>query len=1192
MKFSSSLLALYLASSLLFPLNSTAENEPNNDIANANVISLNSITNGSLDSSDNLDYYKITTTVDGRLIIDDNTSNDLSYSVSLLDSGGKSLIKMVVRPNDNSGSRVAVNLSPGEYYIKFDGTGSKGSYTVSSNFETFDLEGDKEPNDALRYADVLKLNEQNFGNLGSRRNGKWDKVDYWKITILEYGRLTINDSTESQLSYHIDLYYEGGRKIEGGVVRTTDNRGIRTFANLNPGTYFLALKKIGEDYSTYGSYSVFPDFKPLLPGETEPNEGSWAWEEGRDLVLEYSYLRLNQLNYGNLSSCGYRTNIYGEFDRRDVWIISITENGRLTIKDTPESTLSYVISLLDEFPLYSYGSLDRSKDNPYTKEVLSEELTPGSYLIYLSNNDSDSKNCGSYTIFPEFIEGPKADFEIFQDIKTVSFNNKTIDGDSFLWKFDDGTSSRLENPSHTYSEPGEYMVSLRTTNLAGTDTISKKVIIYDVMGVSPSEVGNNGEVTLTIMGGSFSENSIVKISKDGSEEIESIKVIYFKRGAIEATFKLENADIGSWDVKVETSGKQQVFKKDAFNIVTSSAPEPWVNLLGRTKTLYNRWQTYTLEFGNSGNVDADLVPVWITISNPEQNEIEFLDLIIAPSDYMVENGLEDIFNSIPNYIDIDTLWGEANPTRVYSLLVPKIPAGYSSSIQFRIKAGKDIEVHAWNNSSFVDDGEFAKCQGYAFGDCLAEFVNSVEKLVFKAAGMIPGAACITALSSECLNISRNYDEGKSRCLGVFGKDITVLALTCIAEGYGMKYLAMAVNITSELQYLHDGVYKPLADCLGKFKIENFKTKKIEAVSSFDPNEMVGPSGYGDSNYTTPINTATYTVFFENKSSASAPAQEIWIKDTLDLTKFNIDLFSFNKLTIGDKEIKLLVGQKEFSVDIDFRPEQELIGRVIGKVNSDDGSILVYFNSLDPMTMRENENPNLGVLPPNINSPDGEGNISFSVGLINPTNGMSFDNEATIVFDYNEPIITNKYSNTIDSENPTSKIESYTYDEEIREITLNLSVNDKLSGIDFFILYVSKNDSSFVPLVRSNSNSFKYTIEDNIKYKFYSVATDKVGNTEEDIGIADINFEVLGNTDYDKYSLYNIYPNPVQGILYIDSKMKGDSFIEVIDINGKTVITRLMKTIRGSVNLTSISRGVYYIRITNDEQSITKKFIIE
>jgi len=60
----------------------------------------------------------------------------------------------------------------------------------------------------------------------------------------------------------------------------------------------------------------------------------------------------------------------------------------------------------------------------------------------------------------------------------VSFTDPTIGSNSFLWNFGDGSTSTIKNPTHTYTLPGIYTVTL-TTNMAGgcTQTFNPYAII-------------------------------------------------------------------------------------------------------------------------------------------------------------------------------------------------------------------------------------------------------------------------------------------------------------------------------------------------------------------------------------------------------------------------------------------------------------------------------------------------------------------------------------------------------------------------------------------------------------------------------------------------------------------------------------------------------------------------------------------
>ncbi len=89
---------------------------------------------------------------------------------------------------------------------------------------------------------------------------------------------------------------------------------------------------------------------------------------------------------------------------------------------------------------------------------------------------------------------------------------------SWDWDFGDGTAhSNLQNPSHTYTMPGTYSVTLTTTNAAGTATSAATVITY--LGTAPVAASCSPGTT-NYFGGygvvRFRLNTIDNASADGS----------------------------------------------------------------------------------------------------------------------------------------------------------------------------------------------------------------------------------------------------------------------------------------------------------------------------------------------------------------------------------------------------------------------------------------------------------------------------------------------------------------------------------------------------------------------------------------------------------------------------------------------------------------------------------------------------
>jgi PKD repeat protein len=80
----------------------------------------------------------------------------------------------------------------------------------------------------------------------------------------------------------------------------------------------------------------------------------------------------------------------------------------------------------------------------------------------------------------------------------VQFRNMSVTGESYLWDFGDKTYSLEQNPSHSYFVPGNYIVKLTVTNIAGQSSFVGFITVYQnptaIFNVYPTEVINNSQV--------------------------------------------------------------------------------------------------------------------------------------------------------------------------------------------------------------------------------------------------------------------------------------------------------------------------------------------------------------------------------------------------------------------------------------------------------------------------------------------------------------------------------------------------------------------------------------------------------------------------------------------------------------------------------------------------------------------------
>ena len=85
--------------------------------------------------------------------------------------------------------------------------------------------------------------------------------------------------------------------------------------------------------------------------------------------------------------------------------------------------------------------------------------------------------------------------------------------------------------------------------------------------------------------------------------------------------------------------------------------------------------------------------------------------------------------------------------------------------------------------------------------------------------------------------------------------------------------------------------------------------------------------------------------------------------------------------------------------------------------------------------------------------------------------------------------------------------------------------------------------------------------------------------------------VLANKKFSTISGLNMYPNPVKdGNLFITSNSIEAKTVAIYDILGKQVLES--KTSNNSVNVSSLKRGAYIAKITEDGKTDTRKLIIE
>ncbi len=276
-------------------------------------------------------------------------------------------------------------------------------------------------------------------------------------------------------------------------------------------------------------------------------------------------------------------------------------------------------------------------------------------------------------------------------------------------------------------------------------------------------------------------------------------------------------------------------------------------------------------------------------------------------------------------------------------------------------------------------------------------------------------------------------------------------------------------------------------------------KKVERPTSFDPNDITGPAGYGPDNYIVATDVMPYTIRFENDAKkATAPAAVVSVTQTLD-ADLDWTTFRLGDLGFGNTVVDVPDDVAFYDTRVDATATLGVYVEISAGIDTATGKVHWQFTAIDPATGDIPADPLVGFLLPNVNSPEGEGFVTY---IISPRQGVvsghRVDAVAEIVFDVNEPIITPEIYHTFDTGLPTSSVQPLPAVVGKAAFTVAWTGQDDVggSGVATYDIFVSENQGPYT-LWQNDiaTKSATFTGVNGHTYSFYSVATDGVGFVE-------------------------------------------------------------------------------------------------
>lgn len=235
--------------------------------------------------------------------------------------------------------------------------------------------------------------------------------------------------------------------------------------------------------------------------------------------------------------------------------------------------------------------------------------TPGVYAVSLEVGNEGGSNSIEIQDYIQIDPGPDAGFTGMINGTTVSFNNNSINSNSYFWEFGDGNFSLEENPTHTYAAEGTYEVSLNAKGDCGNETIIQTIVIEEAVNAPVADF----EVSIQAGCAPFT------VDFTDQSGFEPVFWLWTFEGGTPATSTAQNPSVvynqpGNYGVTLEVVNsagsdmivQEQIISVDAYPITAFS-----YSIDGNTLFLANSSQyadSFLWDFGD-GNTSTIINPI-------------------------------------------------------------------------------------------------------------------------------------------------------------------------------------------------------------------------------------------------------------------------------------------------------------------------------------------------------------------------------------------------------------------------------------------------------------------------------------------------------------------------------------------------------------------------------------------------------
>lgn len=835
---------------------------------------------------------------------------------------------------------------------------------------------------------------------------------------------------------------------------------------------------------------------------------------------------------------------------------------------------------------------------------------------------------------------PVVNFEVIQSAnKIVAFNN-TQNATSISWNFGDGSpASSVQQPYHEYAYPGVYDLCLSASNNCGTATDCRQIIVKGIREIRANRGSNDGVITTEIFGGGFTPVTTARLLKHSGGSVVPIALQFVNAGKLIARFNLNGEPVTLCDLEVDVPGDTLMVKNDAFSIVAGVPYQLDVAIMGQQAGRITSWLKQTITIKNNSPKDAVGVPVFFRYR--DDNSLHFvyqsfenitaIPFTNAGHQYLQANGLN---TSLADYF----ITSSTNSSAFGGFVIPLLKAGetYTKTVFVKSTIGQQMGFGAYLFNPMVSNLSLIGSVNQETDFCLSSYFKRAIESTFsvtisdanwnncfpamqdsifysiasKAVNLQPTPAiswnafltaaltsiiannCIAGLPASLTNAQLESVLSRTISNMTFYDDIQNGFSCPLLNQYKYAFDDPAVMSGNEFCDLLSGIHIPFSS------VSNGAVQCLLFGNSIDPNAKYGEGNNNTDIYIKPGELLPYTITFENLSTASSPASEVIITDTLDLSKLDISTFEFGPIFIADTLLISFAEPGWAQIEFTDIPNSNNQIRTLASVDTATGVVKWIFSTVNKSDKQPNTNPFEGFLPPNVNGSEGTGICSYIINAKSTlVTGDQIDNDAEIVFDNNAPIVTNVWTNVVDNTPPQSAVNPLPPNISTSQFNISWGGSDFIAGISGYKIYVSENDGPYQLLQPFTGNtSLIFSGVNGNKYEFFSIAIDRAGNIEDapfdPANNPDaVTTVVVGIEENLQNGMLTVFPNPVKDELTIYGKDLSGNLI-VTDALGRTVFDKEIKDAVSSfrINATLLSKGFYMIELRSTKGRVTARFL--